>query len=306
MANQTTTLIRATKTKTAGKRATFPEFPPRNDMQNFRYIHTKAITPALDAHFGSPETTLVASEYPLGPNVSAQEGIRIPDLMVAFDCDVALVEEVHGYSIDAHPKAPEFVLEVASRTTGVVDYTAKRRDYARFGVREYWRFDGSGGMYHDAALAGDRLVAPGIYESIPIEWMDNDRGRGYSAALGLYLCWENQTLRFYDPESGRYLRTYEDSETERIAERAARVVEQAARAAEQAAREDAEAQAAEQAARADAEAERADAEAAARANAEAQAAEQAARADAEQAARRQLEAELRQFRQQTRNPDAPE
>ena len=66
--------------------------------------------------------------------------------MVAFDCDVALVEEVHGYSIDAHPKAPEFVLEVASRTTGVIDYTAKRRDYARFGVREYWRFDGSGGM----------------------------------------------------------------------------------------------------------------------------------------------------------------
>ena len=313
MANQTTTLIRATKTKTAGKRATFPEFPPRNDMQNFRYIHTKAITPALAAHFGSPETTLVASEYPLGPNVSAQEGIRIPDLMVAFECDVALVEEVHGYSIDAHPKAPEFVLEVASRTTGVIDYTAKRRDYARFGVREYWRFDGSGGRFHDAALAGDKLVAPGLYESIPVEWLDANRCRGYSDALGLYLCWENQTLRFYDPDTGRYLRTYEDSESERVAERAARVVEQAARAdaearanaeaeraAEQAARADSESErAAEQAARADAEAARAD-------EAQARAAEQAARADAEADARRQLEAELRQLRQQPRNPDAPE
>ena len=299
MANQTTALIRATKTKTAGKRATFPEFPPRNDMQNFRYIHTKAIAPALAAHFGSPETTLVASEYPLGPNVSAQEGTRIPDLMVAFDCDVDLVEAVHGYSIDAHPKAPEFVLEVASRTTGVIDYTAKRRDYARFGVREYWRFDGSGGRYHDAALAGDRLVAPGLYAPIPVEWLDDDRCRGYSDALGLYLCWENQILRFYDPETGGYLRTYEDSESERVAERAARIVEQAARA-------DAEARAAEQAARANAEAAARAAEQAARADAEARATEQAARADAEAAARRQLEAELRRVRQQTRPPNAPE
>lgn len=297
MVNRATTLVRATET--AGKRATFPEFPPRNDMQNFTYIHTKAIAPALTAHFGSPETTLVVSEYPLGPDVSAQKGIRIPDLMMAFDCDVAQVEAVHGYSLDAHPKAPEFVLEVASRTTGVVDYIAKRRDYARFGVREYWRFDGSGGRYHDAALAGDKLVAPGLYEPIPVEWLDDNRCRGYSDALGLYLCWENEILRFYDADAGIYLRTYEDSEAERIAERAARVVEQAARA-------DAEARAAEHAARADAEAARA-AEQAARADAEAQrAAEHAARADAEAAARRQLEDELRRIRRQTREPDDPE
>ena len=32
------------------------------------------------------------------------------------------------------------------------------KDYGRFGVGEYWRFDPSGGEYHDAALAGDRLV----------------------------------------------------------------------------------------------------------------------------------------------------
>lgn len=297
MANQTTTLIRAAET--AGKRATFPEFPPRNDMQNFKYIHTKSIAPALTEHFGSPETTLVVSEYPLGPDVSAQEGIRIPDLMVAFDCDVAQVEAVHGYSIDAHPKAPEFVLEVASRTTGVVDYTAKRRDYARFGVREYWRFDGSGGRYHDAALAGDRLVAHGLYEAIPVEWLDDDRCWGYSDVLGLYLCWENEILRLYDPDAGIYLRTYAESEAEREAERAARAAEQAARA-------DAEAHAKAEAERAAEQTARANAEQAARVNAEARAAEQAARADAEAAARRQLEAELRQLRQQTREQGDPE
>ena len=50
------------------------------------------------------------------------------------------------------------MLEVASPSTGRVDYTDKRRDYERFGILEYWRFDPSGGEYHDAALAGDRLV----------------------------------------------------------------------------------------------------------------------------------------------------
>ena len=290
MANQTATLIRAAET--AGKRATFPEFPPRNDMQNFKYIHTKSIAPALTEHFGSPETTLVVSEYPLGPDVSAQEGIRIPDLMVAFDCDVAQVEAVHGYSLDAHPKAPEFVLEVASRTTGVVDYTAKRRDYARFGVREYWRFDGSGGRYHDAALAGDRLTSRGLYEPIPVEWLDDYRCWGYSDALGLYLCWENEILRLYDPDAGIYLRTYAESEAEREAERAARAAEQAARA-------NAEARAAEQSARADAESARANAEAA-------RAAEQAARAAAEAAARRRIEEEFRLFRERMREHGDPE
>ena len=55
------------------------------------------------------------------------------------DCDVALVEEQRGYAINRLGKAPDFVLEVASPTTGRADYTDKRDDYERFGVKEYWR-----------------------------------------------------------------------------------------------------------------------------------------------------------------------
>ena len=75
------------------------------------------------------------------------------------------------------------MLEVASRTTGFVDYTAKRVDYARYGVGEYWRFDPTRGEYHDDALAGDRLVG-GRYEPIAIVWTDAEHGSGYSEALG--------------------------------------------------------------------------------------------------------------------------
>ena len=63
-----------------------------------------------------------------------------------------------GYAIDRQVKAPDFVLEVASPTTGGMDYTDKRADYERFGGGKYWRSDPSAGEYHDAALAGDRLV----------------------------------------------------------------------------------------------------------------------------------------------------
>ena len=52
-------------------------------------------------------------------------------------------------------------------TTGRNDYTRKRDDYAAFGVPEYWRFDPSGGEYHDAPLVGDHLV-DGVYHPIEV------------------------------------------------------------------------------------------------------------------------------------------
>ena len=93
------------------------------------------------------------------------------------------MEEQRGYAIDRQGKAPDFVLEVASPTTGRVDYTDKRADYERFGVGEYWRFDPSGGEYHDAALAGDRLVS-GVYEPIEIEVLGEGHLRGVQRGAG--------------------------------------------------------------------------------------------------------------------------
>ena len=125
--------------------------------------------------------------------------------------DRELMEEQRGYAIDRQGKAPDLALEVASPTTGRVDYTDKRRDYERFGVVEYWRFDPRGGEYHDAALAGDRLVDE-VYQPINIEVLGEGHLRGYSEALGLYVCWEDGMLRFFDPLTGSYLRSHEEAE----------------------------------------------------------------------------------------------
>ena len=55
-----------------------------------------------------------------------------------------------------------------------------------------------------------------------------------SDVLGLDVCVEEGRLRFFDPERGEYLRSFEESEAELEAERVARRREQAAREAAEA------------------------------------------------------------------------
>ena len=217
--------------KTKKKRLRFPYFEPRDDMQNWLYLYDRSFPVALKDYLGERETTITGCEIPISPSLEGRRDIRIPDLMVSRNADLDLLIEQNGYAIDAQGKPPEFVLEVASPTTGRNDYTVKRSDYERYGVQEYWRFDASGGDYHDAALAGDRLV-DGRYEPIPIEWLDDDSCRGYSDALGLYLCWEYGELSWYDPAAGHYLQTYEEevARADREAERADRAEVRADRA----------------------------------------------------------------------------
>ena len=71
-------------------------------------------------------------------------------------------------------------------------------------------------LSHAKALVGDRLV-DGEHEAIEIEKLGNDRQRGYSDALGLYVCWEEGILRFFDPVSESYLDTHEEDRAGRIA-----------------------------------------------------------------------------------------
>ena len=193
----------------------FPEFPPRDDMQNSIYLDAPAHQAALSHHFGASDTTIILSEVPIGRTVSQRQGLRVPDLLVAFGVEHAGVIYRHGYSIEEQGKPPDFVLEVASVTTGQNGYTQKRDDYAAFSVPEYWRFDPSGGEYHDAPLAGDHLV-DGVYQPIEVVQLGETSYRGHSAALGLDLCWEDGQLRWYDPAGGRYLLTYDEEAEGRL------------------------------------------------------------------------------------------
>ena len=152
-----------------------------------------------------------------------------PDCLVAFGVDPAAIFERNGYVISEVGKPPGFVLEVASESTGQHDYTVKRGIYAEYGVSEYWRFDRSGGRYHDRPLSGDRLVH-GRYELLPQDTGADGVIRGYSPVLGLELHWDAGQLRFYDPAAGDYLPDLRQSEDRRGAAEARAAAEAAARA----------------------------------------------------------------------------
>ena len=157
------------------------------------------------------------------------------DCVVAFGVDPDAIFARNGYVISEVGKPPDFVLEVASESTGRRDYTAKRAIYAEYGVAEYWRFDRTGGQYHDRPLSGDRLVN-GRYEPIPLNTGADGVIRGYSPVLGLGLHWDTGQLRFYDPAAGDYLPDLRQSEDRRDAAEARAAAVEAQRDAEATAR----------------------------------------------------------------------
>ena len=96
-------------------------------------------------------------------------------------------------------------LEIASEHTARRDYIVKRPIYADLGVMEYWRYDPTGGRQYDAALAGDRLTADGVYRPVEVTTEADGVIWGYSEALGLSVCWVERHLRFWDRRQRRYL-----------------------------------------------------------------------------------------------------
>ena len=219
-------------TKQTGKHRTiqtFPDFPPRDDMQNSIYLDRPAHQAVLEAHFGNLDTTIVLGEIPVR-QTPGREGHRIPDLLVAFNVDRALAIEQNGYSIQHQGKPPDFVLEVASVTTAEQDVTGKRHDYAAFGIPEYWRFDPTGGQRYDAPIAGDRLQE-GAYQPIEISEVTPGHYHGRSEVLNLDICWDHGQLRWHEPSSQSHLLTFDEEREARIAEREARIAEREARIA---------------------------------------------------------------------------
>ena len=169
-------------------------------------------------HLGNPETTIVGTErYLVAAPVRNMAGSRYPDLLIALNVDPEAYERSNGYIIDEQGKPPDFVLEIASPSTGIIDVTTKRADYAAMGILEYWRFDETG-EHHGARLAGDRLVG-NRYVPIPIDPLPGDILQGHSLALNILLRWEQRRLGWHDPATEEHIATFTSERADRIRER---------------------------------------------------------------------------------------
>lgn len=188
---------------------------PLWDMQEAPYA-SQALLTLMRRYSDRPDVFVAARGYLCSDTDSDRSEWLEPDCMVSFEASPEAAARRNGYVIAEQGKPPDFVLEVASESTGRRDYTVKREGYAAFGVTEYFRFDSTGGEYHDRPLAGDRLV-DGAYEPVPITTDADGHLRAYSEALGLHLCWEDGRLRFWDPETGTYINDYDEAEDARIA-----------------------------------------------------------------------------------------
>ncbi len=85
-----------------------------------------------------------------------------PDVQVVFGVERG--GNRRTYKVWEEGRAPDFVLEVASPSTAGHDARYKAGEYARIGVREYWRLDPKGALM-GAALEGYR-VTRGRYQPV--------------------------------------------------------------------------------------------------------------------------------------------
>ena len=214
-----------------------------------------------DGMFQNPNildaVTILKNRYKDDPTVFVDGGTIIcynpdnlndrvfPDCYVAFDVPAGAIFAQNGYLTWQVGKPPDFALEIASKSTARRDITDKRELYERIGVKEYWRFDPSGGDYYGTSLAADRLL-DGAYEPIETSVSADGMVSAHSALLGLSLCVQEgmhpiarevrmNRLLFYDPDTGAYLQNLEEMQSE-LAELQARTREAKAELAETQAR----------------------------------------------------------------------
>ncbi len=214
----------ASRTSPSPGRFRLPDIPERepDEVTQFDELFKTGRSHALAVHLGNPETTLVeADRWIIVEPGTFRDLARYPDLLVAFGVDPSAYEASNGYVISEQGKPPDFVLEVASVSTADTDTGAKREDYARMRIPEYWRFDKTG-QHHGTRLAGDRLEN-GVYVPIDIDELSEDVLQGYSEALGLYLRWERGELGWHDPATGRHIATFDTERARADNERAARL-----------------------------------------------------------------------------------
>ena len=182
---------------------------------------------ALKLHFEGRSDVYVSANSFVYYEEGNKSAVVSPDIYVVFG---VRKRQRDNYKLwEESGIAPQLVLEITSETTQDKDQEIKPEIYKKLGVREYFQYDPSGD-YLNPILQGVRLVN-NRYEPIPANNIAFDTLWLYSEVLGLELHLVSGELRFRNPQTGEFLKTYQQSEQARLAEQQGRLAEQQGRLA---------------------------------------------------------------------------
>ena len=188
----------------------------------------REIVGTLQTHFaGRPDVHVNGNTMFYYEEGSPQRVIS-PDCYVAFGVDIERIYSNNTYLLWEMGKPPDFVLEIGSRSTRRNDLGPKRDLYARLGIGEYWRYDGTGGDFYGEPLVGEYLQ-DGEYRRFELHHEPDGTVWGHSPTLSLDLCWVSGRFRYYVPATQTWLLNQQEEHAARQSAEAARQDAESAR-----------------------------------------------------------------------------
>ena len=204
---------------------------------DFQRPHLSYSVSALRRRYRSRDDVYVGGDMFVYYEVDGHGEVKIetlaPDVFVVFG---AASRKRNSYVLWREPKAPDFVMEIASASTWRRDRDEKPGLYSSLGVREYFLY----APPDDPSIPATRRLDPplqgfvlraGEYERLPEMRLPDGRLSVRSGVLELCPCLSTEgELRWHDPATGEDLRTYDEAESGREAAEARAAREAAARA----------------------------------------------------------------------------
>ena len=181
---------------------------------DWQYVPLTDTVSTLRIHYRNRPDVYVAGNMLIYYRMNRNDVRVTPDVFAVFGANGNHRRD--SWLLWREGKAPSFVMEVASASTWRRGATVKRRIYADLGVTEYVRFDPTGRFFTPALIM--ETLDGANYRQQPLTMDDAGNLRAHSSVLNLDLCVSpRRELRLYDPATGEWLRTHEESEAARQA-----------------------------------------------------------------------------------------